>query len=203
MPRNLKVYQTSIGFYDLVIATPSMKAALEAWGAASNLFHQGFAKDAQDPAAIDAAMQMPGVVLRRPIGSNKPFSESADLPDDLTANEPRAPRKAKRALKERQRNDGTAANRRAAAAYGAQLRKDEAKRRRAKEQEEKARERRESAIMKAESALNNARQEHEAVARTLTRERDAIYQKIERESHRWADQEEKLQAALKRKRMTL
>ena len=32
MPRKLKTYQTSQGFYDLAVATPSMKAALEAWG---------------------------------------------------------------------------------------------------------------------------------------------------------------------------
>jgi hypothetical protein len=42
MPRKLKTYQTSQGFYDLAIAAPSMKAALEAWRASSNLFHQGF-----------------------------------------------------------------------------------------------------------------------------------------------------------------
>jgi hypothetical protein len=40
MARRLKKYQTSIGFYDLAIAAPSMKAALEAWGAESNLFHR-------------------------------------------------------------------------------------------------------------------------------------------------------------------
>jgi hypothetical protein len=41
MARKLKAYQTSLGFFDLAIAAPSMKAALEAWGADSNLFHQG------------------------------------------------------------------------------------------------------------------------------------------------------------------
>jgi len=45
MARKLKTYQTSVGFYDLAIAAPSMKAALEAWGAGSNLFHQGVAKE--------------------------------------------------------------------------------------------------------------------------------------------------------------
>jgi hypothetical protein len=38
MARKLKTYQTSLGFFDLAIAAPSMKAALEAWGADSNLF---------------------------------------------------------------------------------------------------------------------------------------------------------------------
>jgi hypothetical protein len=32
MARKLKTYQTSIGFFDLAIAAPSMKAALDAWG---------------------------------------------------------------------------------------------------------------------------------------------------------------------------
>jgi hypothetical protein len=31
MARKLKTYQTSLGFFDLVIVAPSMKAALEAW----------------------------------------------------------------------------------------------------------------------------------------------------------------------------
>jgi hypothetical protein len=33
MARKLKTYQTSLGFFDLAVAAPSMKAALEAWGA--------------------------------------------------------------------------------------------------------------------------------------------------------------------------
>src|SRR6185369_510445 len=52
MPRKLKTYLTSQGFYDLAIAAPSMKAALEAWGASSNLFHEGFAKEADDDDVI-------------------------------------------------------------------------------------------------------------------------------------------------------
>ena len=70
MARKLKAYQTSIGFYELVIAAPSMKAALDAWGAGSNLFHQGVAKESQDPAVVAATMAKPGVVLRRPVGSD-------------------------------------------------------------------------------------------------------------------------------------
>ena len=37
MARKLKNNQTSLGFFDQAIAAPSMKAALEAWGADSNL----------------------------------------------------------------------------------------------------------------------------------------------------------------------
>ena len=45
MARKLKTYQTSLGFFDIAIAVPSMKAALDAWGSKSNLFHQGFASE--------------------------------------------------------------------------------------------------------------------------------------------------------------
>ena len=48
MARKLKTYQTSLGFFDLAVAAPSMKAALEAWGADSNLFHQDAAKQSED-----------------------------------------------------------------------------------------------------------------------------------------------------------
>jgi hypothetical protein len=52
MARKLKTFQTSLGFFDLAIAAPSMKAALEAWGTDSNLFHQGAAKESDDPELI-------------------------------------------------------------------------------------------------------------------------------------------------------
>src|SRR3954449_6936893 len=73
MARKLKTYQTSLGFFDQAIAAPSMKAALEAWGADSNLFHQGAAKESHDPDVIAATMAKPGVVLRRPVGTDRPF----------------------------------------------------------------------------------------------------------------------------------
>jgi hypothetical protein len=83
MARKLKTYQTSLGFFDQAIAAPSMKAALAAWDADSNLFRQGAAKESDDPDVIAATMKKPGVVLRRPVGSNGPFGEHADLPIDL------------------------------------------------------------------------------------------------------------------------
>jgi hypothetical protein len=49
MARKLKTYQTSLGFFEQAIAAPSMKAILEAWGADSNLFHQGAAKESTIP----------------------------------------------------------------------------------------------------------------------------------------------------------
>jgi len=87
MARKLKTYQTSVSFFDLAIAAPSMKAALEAWGANSNLFHQGFAKEVDDPKVVAATLAKPGVLLRRPVGSSGPFKEHADLPEHLSSSE--------------------------------------------------------------------------------------------------------------------
>ena len=83
MPRQLKTYVTTAGFFDLAIATASMKAALEAWGARSNLFHQGFAQQTRDPATLAATLAKPGVVLRRAVGTRDRFSERAPLPTHM------------------------------------------------------------------------------------------------------------------------
>src|SRR6202522_3565919 len=96
MAKKLKTYETSLGFFDLAIAAPSMKAALEAWGADSNLFHQGAAKESDDPDVVAATMAKPGVMLKRPVGSNGPFKEHAELPTNLgdtTARPSKAARK--------------------------------------------------------------------------------------------------------------
>jgi hypothetical protein len=91
MARKLKTYQTSLGFFEQAIDAPSMKAALEAWGADSNLFHQGAAKESTDPDIVAATMARPGVVLKRPVGSNGPFGENARLPKNLGRDAPSKP----------------------------------------------------------------------------------------------------------------
>lgn len=89
MPR-LKAFQAAMGFYETVVAAPSKKAALEAWGARQDLFQEGLARLADDPAAVEAALARPGVVLRRAAGSSQPFQEEAPPPTL-----PRTPAKAK------------------------------------------------------------------------------------------------------------
>ena len=101
MARKLKTYQTSLGFFDLALAAPSMKAALEAWGADSNLFHQGAARESDDPDVIAATMAKPGVVLRRPVGTDRPFSEHAELPPILAAADQRKPPASRKAQSRR------------------------------------------------------------------------------------------------------
>jgi hypothetical protein len=80
MPR-LKTFQAHLGFFDTVVAAPSQKAALEAWGSRQNLFHDGTARLATDEDAIKAALAKPGVVLKRLSGSRDPFVEQPALPE--------------------------------------------------------------------------------------------------------------------------
>ncbi|SDK10182.1 hypothetical protein SAMN05216338_10881 [Bradyrhizobium sp. Rc2d] len=74
-----------------------MKAALEAWGAGSNLFHQGVAKETDDPDVVAATMSRPGVVLKRPAESSGRFAEHSDLPSDSGSGENGARREKRRA----------------------------------------------------------------------------------------------------------
>jgi hypothetical protein len=132
MARKLKTFQTSLGFYDLAIAAPSMKAALEAWGAGSNLFHQGIAKETDDPEVVAATMSKPGVVLKRPAGSSGRFAERSDLPTELGSGENGTGRKkdrrkpAKRAAPKISEREA----RKAAAEFEKEQRRREAERRR-------------------------------------------------------------------------
>ena len=78
--QRLKVFQAPFGFHESVVAAPSRKAALEAWGSHQNLFALGQAREADDEAAIAAALAQPGVPLARPIGSKGEFSASPESP---------------------------------------------------------------------------------------------------------------------------
>src|SRR6185369_11361406 len=84
MSRKLKTFVTSLGFFDLAVAAPSMKAALDAWGFRHNAFQQGFASETGDAQIIKAAMAQPGIVLRRPVGTDQPFGEDAELPQGFS-----------------------------------------------------------------------------------------------------------------------
>ena len=79
--RELKVFQAQFGFFDTVLAAPSQAAALRVWGTHRNLFATGHAKAATDEAAIAAALEHPGTLLRRALGSSEPFAlEPTSLP---------------------------------------------------------------------------------------------------------------------------
>ena len=62
----LKVFVTSDGFTDYVVAATSRAKALAAWGAHQDLFQTGGASETDDPDLVAAASEHPGQVLRRP-----------------------------------------------------------------------------------------------------------------------------------------
>ena len=67
--QKLKVFRTPIGFHDAYVAAPSQKAALEAWGADSNIFAQGIAEQVTDPKLMEEALANPGKVIKKVRGS--------------------------------------------------------------------------------------------------------------------------------------
>ena len=68
--QKLKVYCTPVGFHDAYVAAPSQKAALEAWGAKTNLFGQGSAHQVTDAALTKAPLDHPGEVIKVLRGSD-------------------------------------------------------------------------------------------------------------------------------------
>lgn len=62
--QKLKVYSTPIGFHDALVAAPSQKAALEAWGSDTNLFSQGSAHVVTDPKLTKVPLEHPGQVVK-------------------------------------------------------------------------------------------------------------------------------------------
>ena len=204
MARKLKAYQTSLGFFDLAIAAPSMKAALEAWGADSNLFHQGAAKESNDPDVIAATMAKPGVVLRRPVGSDGSFGEHAELPTDLGDGErpAKAVRKSKghKAKKPSSRPVDKAAERKAALAFEKEQKRRERERASEEVARQKERERRQEAVDKAQAALETAEREHAKRAAAIQLEVDALEKKSQAEDARWNKERGRLEAALRHAR---
>lgn len=64
----LKVFCAPVGFYDAVIAAPSQKAALAAWGTTTNLFASGDATVVEDPALQAEALARPGEIIKKSRG---------------------------------------------------------------------------------------------------------------------------------------
>jgi len=201
MARKLKTYQTSLGFFEQAIAEPSMKAALRAWGADSNLFHQGAAKESTDPEVIAATMAKPGIVLKRPVGSEGPFGEHAELPKNLDqdgrkkpAHKP--PAKAKRSSAQPDK----ATERKAAQAYERERQRREREVARDEAAKQKKRARRQEAIDKAQAALNTAEEKHIQRAAALRAQIEAIEKKIQAEGANWDEEAKRLKAAVQRAR---
>jgi colicin import membrane protein len=199
MARRLKTYQTSIGFFDLAIAAPSMKAAAEAWGSDTDVFKKGFAKETHDSEIVAATMAKPGVLLRRPVGSNDPFSEKAELPQIDKIAEKRGKSQPKRQEPKAHKVDHKAAKD-AALAFEKEQKRRETARRKEEIARQKERERREEVMAKAQRALEQARRAHEAKVKKIDIDRAAVDKRSKAEDARWRRQKEKLETALYRVR---
>ena len=180
MARKLKTYQTSLGFFDQAIAAPSMKAALAAWGADSNLFHQGAARETLDPDIIAATMAKPGVVLKRPVGSNGPFGEHAELPKNLDQDGRKKPaHKPSAKAKKSSAQPDKAADRKAAQAYERERQHRERMEAREEAARQKERARRQDAIDKAQAALDSAEEKHTRRVAALRAQIEALETKVQ------------------------
>jgi colicin import membrane protein len=216
MPRRLKTYTTSSGFFELAVAAPTMKAALEIWGAGRDLFQRGYAKETNDRAIVKATMANPGTVLRRAVGALGVFKEKAELPDVSTWEKsvkkpvvPKAPApnavavpKPEPAKSETAKPKGPAAatERKAARLYEAARKKHEREEERSLALEKKRRERRDRAINQAEIALAAGCERHAKRIADNEKERRRLERGAADEDRRWEEEKRDLEAALRQAR---
>jgi len=211
MPRQLKTYITNLGFFEMAIAAPSMKAALEAWGMSHNAFQHGFAKQTDDAKIIATTMEKPGVVLRRPVGTTGAFSENAELPKELwkgslpkieqPKKKPKAEPKKKSKVAPKQAKNSKEDM---AAILSFEKAKERREREREKEEEreavrqEKEQARIERALAKADQALEEASARHDDVIAAIEKEREKLDRRADIENERWEKERHKLEEARER-----
>jgi hypothetical protein len=209
MPRTLKTYVTNLGFFELALAAPSMKAALEAWGMGHDAFRQGFAKETHDAKTVASTMAKPGIVLRRPVGTKGEFKENAELPEQLWKLKPQktalSKPKPKAAKKSRAKVDGVKERESNQAAI---LSFEKAKARRDREREkakaredvqrEKERVKVERAIAKADDAIDRALVRHEEKIAVIAQERERLDRLAAAEEMRWKAERSRLEETRER-----
>ena len=139
-------------------------------------------------------MEKPGVALQRPVGSDKPFREHADLPTPASLDvKPRkeAPPKTEKAVKVRKTD--AQPDRRAAASFEKERERRERQREKEEAAAEKAREKRQAAMDKAEAALAEASREHEDKASGIEKEISEAQELAEAEEERWQNEKRRLE----------
>jgi hypothetical protein len=171
--QKLKVFSTPIGFHDAYVAAPSQKAALEAWGASTNLFTQGSAHVVTDPKLTKVPLQNPGQVVKIPRGTHAEQLAAlgkADLPKRKAEPEPEiVPKKAKKRPRKPSR----------AALEGAEVALDKLKARQANE------------LDKIDAEIKSLEERRRDLQRRHERNLDKAQQRIE-------DERENYQAAIVR-----
>ena len=205
MPRQLKTYVTTLGFFELAVAAPSMKAALAAWGSERNLFHQGFAKEIGDPAIVASTMAEPGVVLKRAVGSHGAFRRDAELPKSLPAEKPRQapkPRSARQAKVSKHTVPAKVVNLVEAKAKLAAFKKEQERREADERKKESVRTRQraklDAALAKVRAAIEKARFRHDEIIEKMETARKALERRTDAEAARWNRKRETLEEKLRR-----
>ena len=201
MARRLKTYQTSLGFFDLAVAAPSMKAAAEAWGGNTEDFGRGFAKQTDDPEIVAATMAKPGVVLNVPWDPMVVSANTLSCPR-ISLRKSRSAQQSLSAEKKRQPEKVDDKTTRAAAlAFEREHKRRETARRKEEAARQKKLRKREEAIVKAERALELATSRHATKSEGIERQRAAVEKLSQAEETRWGKKEkEKLESALRRAR---
>ena len=173
--RKFKVFRTPIGFHDAYVAAPSRKAALESWGADSNIFAQGIAEEVTDPALMEEPLARPGEVIRRARGSAEEHVAAAD-----------SQRPAKKEGGSRIKENRPS------------LRPSPAKRERRKKPSREELDAAEEALEKAERKQRKAFGRIDEQIQKLERERRDLQRKHERERDELADEVERARSAYRR-----
>lgn len=194
MARKLKTYTTSAGFFDLALSAPSMKAALDAWGATFNLFQRGMAHQTEDPEIVAAAMKKPGVVLRRQVGTDDPFTETAELHASASAFPPKRHKRVgpKPRTNARPPPTSDAANRDAGRVFDQERSRREREDRKEEARRQKENERRARVVETARAILAKAELRHDDALKEIRRAQAALEKKLAREEIRWKDEKQRL-----------
>jgi hypothetical protein len=90
MAPRLKVFVTSDGLTDYVVAVSSKAKALAAWGSHQDLFKTGSAHETDDADLVKAAQAQPGEVLRKPAGTRATLAKMKPVRKAEPAGPPKA-----------------------------------------------------------------------------------------------------------------
>jgi hypothetical protein len=148
-------------------------------------------------------MANPGVVLKRPAGSDGPFGENAELPKNLGdggRSKKAAPKSLRRKGKQTSVRAEEGTDRKAAQAYERERQRREREKAREEAARQKHRERRQQAVARAQAALDKAEREHVKRAGDIRTEEDALEKKSQVEEIRWEQEKGRLDKALRQAR---
>src|SRR4051812_386355 len=144
-------------------------------------------------------MEKPGIILQRPVGSDGPFREHADLPTAASLNVPARKNKSPRqqANRTKARKIDEQAERRAAAAFEKEQKRREGQRQKEEAAAAKAKERRRAAMEKAARALEAAERGHDEILASIEKDREAVDRRAATEEKRWEKERDRLKTMLR------